>query len=628
MPEEARRANAAWRLLLQALIVVGYLFACRLLIVWQARPPGEPIGIALLLGAVGRFGMDALAVAALTLAALVVARLSARAAVVLMVVGAAFLMLLGAINIHLVSLYRQPATVNLLGYGNFFGIEGIKSLADYVTVTDAVALAGALVCLAAFGLAGPVLHSRAFARPGTRRLVMALSFAALLAMPVYGLLQDDADTRRRHANAGWWLVKSALAPAPQLPAIASPDLRDPFETFAVAEQHRITTPERIRAAGIQNVVVIVLESVGSEYVDLAGNPDLTPNLARLRAEAAYFPNTYAPMPSSPVALFSLATGMYPPVAPTAIPVVEPGFPAETLFERLRAVGLRSASFSTTWGFMDYAGFLKGRGAERVEELSGRGDCADARSEAAGPSADSCTFAALKQWIGLSDDRFFALLWTYGTHYPYGLDPAVAVRPAPARASYLERLTETDRLVGELVAWLDRRGALERTLLVVVGDHGEAFFQHEYMIHGNDVYGESVRVPLMFINPTLFDGATDPTPVRLIDVAPTVLSLAGAVPLSTAQGLDLAGPLRPRRVFYAAAWLNLVMGFREGSMKYNYFPDTGALEAFDLARDPGERNDLSDNLDAGRRAAIIHRIANWKSAVDVRIAEARSSGAAR
>jgi arylsulfatase A-like enzyme len=627
MPDEAGRANAAWRLLLQALIVVGYLFACRLVIVWQARPPGEPIGVGLVLDALGRFGMDALAVAALTLAALAVSRLSQRAAAALMVAGGAFLMLLGAINTHLVALYRQPATLDLLGYGDFFGIDGLRSFADYVTVTDALALGGALVCLAAFALAGPVLRSRAFARRGTRRLVLVLSFAALVAMPVYGLLHDDAEMRRRHANAGWWLVKSALAPAAQMPAIAHPDMRDPFATFAVSEQHRITTPERIRAADIRNVVVIVLESVGSGHLDLADDPELTPHLARLRAEAAYFPNTYVPMPSSPVSLFSLLTGMYPPVAPAAIPVAEPRFPAQTLFERLSAAGLRSASFSTTWGFMDLAGFLDGRGAERVEQRSGRGECRTATPEPAAQPADRCTFAALEQWVGRSDDRFFALLWTSATHYPYGLDPAAATRPAAARAGYRERLAETGRLVGEFVAWLQDRGALERTLVVLVGDHGEAFFEHGTMIHGNDVYGESVRVPLMFVNPTLFDGVTDPSPVRLIDVAPTVLSLAGAAPLPTAQGVDLAGPLRPRRVFYAAAWLNRVLGFREGAMKYNYHPATGALEAFDLARDPGERTDLGGELDAGARAAIVRRIANWNSAVDARIAEARS-GAAR
>jgi hypothetical protein len=612
------------------LAVAAFLFVCRLGIVFYDRAPWDRGIWALTREAIRYFGMDAVAVSIVTGLAITIARRWVVAASTLFMTAAAYLLVLGAANVRVVSVYRQPATLNLLQYGDFLDLGHARSLTEYMTEVDYMLLVGAVICaLSLFG-ARWIQRSRFFDWPAARWLVLACTVPVGLMWPAHALLRDDERTRRHHANAGWWMIRSIVAPAtPLAPEVADPDLAAPFETYAADKSKRITTPARVREARIRNVLIIVLESVGSEYLDLRNNPRLTPNLARVMPGAAYFPNAYAPIPASTMSLFALATGMYPPVTPEAIPIAEPHYPAATLFEVFRDGGKRGAIFTSSWTFMDFDAFLEARGVDRI--VQSNDDC---RGTAAPESArwgraDDCSVSELKHWVGQSDRDFFALLWTRRTHYPYGVDRAqLAANRALGLPSYLDQITSTDGLVGELLAWLEERGKLDRTLVVVVGDHGQAFYQHNNQGHGNDVYRETAVVPLMFINKRLFSGVTDATPVSLIDVAPTVLSLAGETAPSTVQGVDLSAPLRSRRVFYAAVWSNHVMGFQESRMKYNYSNETGKLEIFDLARDPGEEADLALEVRGEERARIVYRIMNWKAAVAAKIVAGRVAPDAR
>ena len=635
MAADSWRTRVAPRLLFYALILLAYLFICRLLVVYYVRAEADRSIVQLTLGAARQVGMDALAVSMLTLAALMISRWRCAAATIFMALGAAYLMLLGAINVRVMALYHQPATMNLLRYGDFLNVDGVRSLAKYMTKVDKFLLVAGAACVASFALSPLVGRSPIVTRPAARKLIFAVSLLALVAMPLHGLIGRHDEHLGSDSNAGWWLLKSAVAPlSGGAPEIARPDLLDPFETYAAGEKNRITTPERLRQAHIRNILIIVLESVGSEYLDLRGDRSVAPNLSGFMSRAAYFPNTYAQMPSSSMSLFSLMTGMYPPVSPVAIPMAEPGFPAPTLLERLGSAGKRTGVFSANWGFMDFARYFKGRAGhlEQVPDesscavLKGHGGAGTLAEQAVPAGAEECTFDSLARWTEQSDQDFAALLWTYGTHYPYGADPSdLASNPALAKQRYLAGIARTDRLVGQLLARLAKQGRLDDTLVVLVGDHGEAFGQHGSKVHGNDIYQEAIRVPLVFINARLFPGGvTDSSAVRMIDVAPTVLSLSGQPRPATMQGVDLSAPLRPRRVFFAAAWLNLLMGFREAPMKYNYAFVTDQLQAFDVARDPGERVDLGPRLGRARRAAIVRRIMNWKSAVEMKVAAARSA----
>ncbi len=105
-------------------------------------------------------------------------------------------------------------------------------------------------------------------------------------------------------------------------------------------------------------------------------------------------------------------------------------------------------------------------------------------------------------------------------------------PDPADAEMLERLyrheiTHMDRRIAEFVAWLEQRGELGRTLIVLTADHGEEFGEHGGFWHGQTLYDEQTRVPLIVVDPRMdVEGVRVPWQVRSIDVAPTLAAAAG------------------------------------------------------------------------------------------------------
>lgn len=89
------------------------------------------------------------------------------------------------------------------------------------------------------------------------------------------------------------------------------------------------------------------------------------------------------------------------------------------------------------------------------------------------------------------------------------------------------MTAVDEAVGEVLAGLESSGLAARTLVVVVGDHGEEFWEDGGLEHGRTVYDEVARVPLLMCWPTHLPAGGRVGPVvRITDVTPTILDLVG------------------------------------------------------------------------------------------------------
>ena len=183
---------------------------------------------------------------------------------------------------------------------------------------------------------------------------------------------------------------------------------------------------------------------------------------------------------------------------------------------------------------------------------------------------------LLKWVDQdAREPIFALLWTDQTHWPYTAPESPAANGSAdtssvRRARYLRALRETDRALGKLLGSLEERGLLESTLVVVSGDHGEAFGQHGNAFH-RLLYEEEVRVPLLLINSRLFHGERDTVPGGLMDIAPTVLDLLGDPLPAEWQGRSLFDPARPDRVYLVRAVLGPVRAAR-GEPKIHLRPD--------------------------------------------------------
>jgi arylsulfatase A-like enzyme len=171
--------------------------------------------------------------------------------------------------------------------------------------------------------------------------------------------------------------------------------------------------------------------------------------------------------------------------------------------------------------------------------------------------------------------------------------------------YDEDVLANDGEVAALLKALERRGLLANTVIVVMGDHGEEFGEHQRIMHGNTLYQEVVHVPLLFAGPGVPRGRRIEHPVSQTDIVPTLLPLLGLAPVSGLQGANLfAGPDRNRAVH---SYLNLRQLRREavlrGDWKLVAAPD-GTAQLYNLAGDPGEQRDLAAN-----HPAIVERLSD-------------------
>jgi arylsulfatase A-like enzyme len=189
------------------------------------------------------------------------------------------------------------------------------------------------------------------------------------------------------------------------------------------------------------------------------------------------------------------------------------------------------------------------------------------------------------------------------------DPGPSIAPR-LEAAYRAGLTWVDGLIAQAVASLERRGLLENTLLIVTGDHGEAFGEHGMLLHGRQVYDELLRVPLVLRGPPPFDRAQRiGGSVGLTDIFPSVLAWLGAPPPDDIEGrsflplLAADGPGRPveaqevRTQMHTAGLSAAVLGsVRSSAWKYigtyDILAGTLSEEAYDLRADAEERRNLA------------------------------------
>src|SRR5690606_7505343 len=123
------------------------------------------------------------------------------------------------------------------------------------------------------------------------------------------------------------------------------------------------------------------------------------------------------------------------------------------------------------------------------------------------SDDESLAAPLFGFVDEAAGPFFAVVLTSATHHPYRLSAAAearaAARGAPRDTPFerYHRLVEAeDALLQTIVAGLEQRGLLERTIVVAVGDHGEGFGDKAVKQHDTNFFEEGLRVPWVMAGP--------------------------------------------------------------------------------------------------------------------------------
>ena len=213
---------------------------------------------------------------------------------------------------------------------------------------------------------------------------------------------------------------------------------------------------------------------------------------------------------------------------------------------------------------------------------------------------SDTIDAASAWLRTAPDRFFLWVHLYDPHDPY--TPPDPFRAAHRASPYYGEVAYADSLVGRLKTALGARGQTD-ALWVITGDHGEALGDHGEETHSLFVYDATARVPLILWGAGVRPGAIEFA--RSIDIAPTILALAGISRPSESDGRSLLSQKPPgdiRLAYMETMYPYLDFGaapvraMSDGQFKVIDVPQR---EAYDLTLDPAE----SKNLDADRRPQL-------------------------
>ena len=234
-------------------------------------------------------------------------------------------------------------------------------------------------------------------------------------------------------------------------------------------------------------------------------------------------------------------------------------------------------------------------------------------------------AKLEKLAGAKNQQF----WDFLAGELQGTGP---LRATPEDVEYLLSLydaevAQVDWWIGVLHRELRRMGLWENTLVVLVSDHGESFFEHGMFLHGTHLFNENLHVPLLFSHPVLF-----PEPVRLmqpvgvIDVFPTIVDLLGGKPLAQFQGRSMLSGTAAWSVFSEKRTLRedgrveSMEKLQNKAWSLVHNPDD-RWALYRLEDDPGELHDVIDSNEATgsklRQALLKRQAVNLTSPDRVR-----------
>ena len=395
--------------------------------------------------------------------------------------------------------------------------------------------------------------------------------------------------------------------------------------FAVAAPRFGTEPaapaSSAAPAPIRTVVLITIDTLRADRVGAYGwAAARTPAMDALAARGIRFTRAFATAPITLPSHASLLTGLYPPGHGSRHNGMRMGSGPPSMAAILRERGWATGAF--VGAFPLDRRFGLDRGFDQYGDRMPRGPDGRLLNERPGRQVVDEALAWVRG-VGDSpptgDSPLFLWVHLFEPHAPYEPDPARGPesRAAPAAARYDDEVARADVEVGRLLAGLGARAA--SALVVIAGDHGEAFGEHGEIAHSVFLYDTTLRVPLVMAGPGIRGGRASDVEVSLADVLPTVLDVLG-LPARDVDGVSLGpiltgGSIAARDLYaetfaplYDFGWSSL-RSVRSGGWKYMAAPTP---ELYNLASDGGEeRNEAA--TDPVRARELAARVAKYSGA---------------
>ena len=359
-----------------------------------------------------------------------------------------------------------------------------------------------------------------------------------------------------------------------------------------------------------NVLIFLLDAARPLHFGSYGySKPTTPTIDVLAREGVIFENAFTQAVYTIASTGSLFTGLYPDVHQVLYRKNKLPDQFKTMAEYLQEVGFRTDMFSAN-GFGG-PNFGYGQGFTKVWKLWYN------------PSMANAFVPAVTSWLKeVSNRRFFGYVHFREPHEPYrppaeylarfntdlSFEPLKPPRPWTDEekkkmvAAYDANLAYVDEQLGRILEYMRTAGLMERTVIFILSDHGESFWEHGARGHDTQVYEEMIRIPFIvrFPNEAVLQGVRKSQMVGTIDVLPTLMDLYGI----SQRGVHIDGRsilpllvndnhggdrfLITRTNFEQAAY-----SLRTSSFKFIYHLKPLPDELYLLDSDPDERNNLSE-----------------------------------
>ena len=364
-----------------------------------------------------------------------------------------------------------------------------------------------------------------------------------------------------------------------------------------------------------NIIFLVMESVGSRYIfDTShGNRMPMPFLHNLAKESWHLKKHYTSSNVSSKAIFSLFSGLYDFFNRETFGVrSDARVPSLYNFLSENYDSFLVTPSSISWYFP--SAFVKNSGLPEIHSYENLNFKIKETYHSLGHYIARDEIQTVDFFIdrlNKAREPFMGIYISFTAHFPYfdyGADYRIMENDGRLIGRYYNNLNLLDQMIKRIYEHLQNQGRLERTILIIVGDHGQAFGQHHpnnYM-HYRYSYNENLETPAFIYQPTLFKPKTVEFSTSHVDILPTVLD-AMKIPYDPVSfdGESLFQNRLKRKYIFFYGLEECISSLDTNLIKVQYSLKKNRGWAFDLKIDPDEKNPL-DGSSYSSQLEDLHR----------------------
>jgi arylsulfatase A-like enzyme len=348
----------------------------------------------------------------------------------------------------------------------------------------------------------------------------------------------------------------------------------------------------LRATPRPNIVLVVVDTLRADWTTPYGfGADVSPELQRWADRGVVFERVRSQSSWTKVSMASLFTSLWPQSHAIRLPTDGLAESALTLSDVLSAAGYRTYGVQSNGWLEQSFGFHQGFDRYVFPTANSRAD--DLIPASLWPHGDRILEEANRLIDAHGAGSPFFLYLHFMDAHEYAAPPEFKNFGGGQKGTYLAAIRWVDDSVERLRRKLERDGFADSTVMVFASDHGEAFGEHRKRGHAYNVFTPVLNVPLVVRFPFALEPVRVRTQVRNLDIAPTVLDIAGVAVPESFEGESLlpliaAPEPQPDRKSFAALGAPIL---------------AGAVEQVSVN---DGRWSLARNLDEGRREFLFER----------------------